>query len=207
MIDDDVRDLMPEERRLSPQRKQHLKERLMYDIEQETNAARQGHRTKRRLIGGLVAAAVVTTGGVAAAFGFSGPDPDQAAQVIENNSVAAQVHTDGWRPTLRSEFVACIGSDSPRLTDPRDTGSTSASEFPLEDVLTADLLIEECAVSNDWARSEGGFDPAAATACVREGEYLLAVVALEGLTCAESGDDVRALSSACAAASLATGTR
>lgn len=163
----------------------------MHDIEAEDTPTRR-RRPSRRLTGGLVAAAVLaTSGAAAAAIGFGGPDPEQAAQVVDNNIEEAQVHLEGWRPVLRSEFVACIGPDSNKLTDPRQTGNTPASEFPLEERLTADLLIEECASGNDWARSQGGFDPQQATACVREGDFLLAVVALEGLGCSETGDGVR----------------
>jgi len=191
MIDDDLRDLMPAERRLPPHRKRQLKERLMHDIETH-DAPIRGRRPSRRLTGGLVAAAVLaTSGAAAAAIGFGGPDPEQAAQVIENNTEEAKVHLDGWRPVLRSEFVACIGPDSNKLTDPRETGTTPASEFPLEDNLTAALLIEECASGNDWARNQGGYDQQQATACVRDGDFLLAVVALEGLDCADTGHGVR----------------
>ena len=77
------------------------------------------------------------------------------------------------------------------LTDPRETGNTAASEFPLEDTLTADRLVEECTSGNDWARSQGGFDAQQATACVRDGDFLLAVVALDGLGCSGAGDGVR----------------
>lgn len=192
MIDEDLRDLMPAERWLPPHRKRQLKERLMHDIAAEDTPSRR-RRPSRRLTGGLVAAAVLaTSGAAAAALGFNGrPDPEQAGQVVENNATAAQVHLDGWRPELRSESVACIGPDSNKLTDPRETGNTPASEFPLEDNLTAELLIEECTSGNDWARSQGGFDPQQALACVRDGDFLLAVVTLEGIDCADAGDGVR----------------
>lgn len=192
MIDDDLRNLMPVEQKLSPQRKQQLKEHIMSDIETPVRPIER-KRAKRRLVGGLVAASVLAAStATVAAFWLGGPDPQQSKQVVDKvpNPVAER-YLDGWRPTLRSESVACIGTNSDKLTDDRETGTTSASEFPLADNLTAELLIKECTSGNDEARLQGGFDPAQASACVRDGDYLLAVVALEGLTCAETGDNVR----------------
>lgn len=102
-------------------------------------AARSGHRhptrrhTKRRLVGGIIAATVAVTGTAAAAtVWLGGPDPQQAAQVTEQvKDPVAEIYNGDWRPSLRAESVACVGSDSQRLTDPRETGNTPASEFPL----------------------------------------------------------------------------
>lgn len=191
MIDHDLHGLMPAERRLSPERKQQIKEQLMQKVQPEPQPAKG--RRGRRVAAGLAATAVLATGGIAAAGVFGGPDAEQAAQVIENSEDAASVHLDGWRPALRAESVACIGSDQSPLADPRESGNTSASEFPLEEMLTAEHLVEECTEGTDWARVNGGFDPEQATTCVRDGRYPLAVVALDGLSCAEVGTDVRAI--------------
>lgn len=190
MIDDELRDLMPAEQRLSSQRKHRLKERVMHNVRTD-QAPTEKRRITRRFVIGIAAVALATTAGVAAATElFDRPDPDQAAQVVENNLEAAAVHLDGWRPELRAESVACIGPDDSKLSDPREIGNTFASEFPLEEPLTEDLLIEECTIGNDWARSVGPFDPMAASVCVRDGSYPLAVVALEGLPCADTGIDI-----------------
>lgn len=197
MIDDGLRELVPHQPRLAPSRKQHIKEQLMHQIHSEhpiesKPPMKRWRSPKRRVAAGLVAATIMATGGAAAAtFGFGSPDPQQAAQVIENSADRAAVHGEGWRPVLRSEFVACVGADSDKLTDPRMTGNTPASEFPLTELLTRDRLVEECTTGNDWARSQGGFDSDAASVCVRESEYLLAVVALDGLDCADTGDRIR----------------
>ncbi|HTO00612.1 MAG TPA: hypothetical protein VL068_08050 [Microthrixaceae bacterium] len=195
MIDNDLRNLIPAERRMSQHKKQQLKERIMEDIGTDSTPAQRRY-PKRRLVGGLVAATVLVTGtATAAAVWLGGPDPQQAKQVVEKMpDPVAERYLGDWRPALRAEFVACIGPDSNRLTDPRETGDTSASEFPLADNLTVDLLITECTSGNDWARLEGGFDQDKAKACVREGDYPLAVVALEGLTCEDAGDNVRPIS-------------
>lgn len=157
MIDHDLHGLMPAERRLSPERKQQIKEQLMRQVQPEPQPAKGGRG--RRVAAGLAAAAVLATGGIAAAGAFGGPDAEQVAQVIENSEDASSVHLDGWRPALRAESVACIGSGQSPLTDPRESGNTSASEFPLEEMLTAEHLVEECTAGTDWARVNGGFDP------------------------------------------------
>lgn len=191
MNDHDLQDLLPAERRLSPEHKQQIKERLMQQVQSEAQPATRGRG--RRAVAGLAAAAVLATGGIAAAGAFGGPDAEQAAQVIENSEDAAVVHLEGWRPALRAESVACIDSGRSALTDPRESGNTSASEFPLEEMLTVERLVEECTAGTDWARVNGGFDPEQATTCVRDGNYPLAVVALDGLSCAEAGTDVRSI--------------
>lgn len=215
MIDDELANLMPVDQRLSPRHRMELKERIMTDLHTSTDqytstnqytstdqhtpaepAATVSGRHSRRLVGVIAAALVVTTAAAAAAVGLGGPDPQQAATVVDQNVEAAQVHLDGWRPELRSESVACVGTDSPRLTDPRAGGQTTASEFPLTDPLTAERLIDECTGGTDEARLAGGHDPARATVCMRDTGALLPVVALDGQTCEQTGDDIRPASDA-----------
>lgn len=209
MIDEDLRKLATVEDRLSSHARARLKERIMESITTDTastvpepvEATPTGHprparrHAKRRLVGGVIAATVAVTGTAAAAtVWLGGPDPEQAAEVTEQvTDPVAEIYDGAWRPSLRAESVACIGSDSRRLTDPRETDNTSASEFPLAEDLTRDRLIDECATGNDWARSLGGYDIADATACVREGANPLAVVALDELTCEETGDGIRTM--------------
>ena len=193
MIEEHLRDLVPPERQLSPQRKHEIKEGLMQRITEEGQPCPVPRR-RRRLIGGVVVAALAS-GGVAAAttIGLGQPDPEQSARVIRSHEEQATVHLDGWRPSLGAESVDCLGPATGKLTDPEVGIGTQASEFPLEEQLSTEILINECATRNDWARSEGGFDPGKARVCVRDGAYPLALVALEGLSCTEAGTGVKAM--------------
>lgn len=203
MIEKDLQEFMGEEHRLDPRHKQLLKERVMHDINQLDEPARPlsstpKRRPMRRLVGGIAAAVILVTGTAAAATSlFSGPDPEQAQQVIaQRPEPVAEVYDGTWRPTLRAEAVACLDTAPDVPADSARMGTTWASEFPLNEQLTAEHLITECAVGNDWARSQGGFDPSAATACVHVREYPhgvipFAIVALDNLRCEDIGSDVR----------------
>jgi hypothetical protein len=59
---------------------------------------------------------------------------------------AAEVHGDGWRPSLRTEAVLCLHEGG--------TGAdTRASDFPIHEDLTLGALTTTCATGNDSARS------------------------------------------------------
>lgn len=71
MNENDLRDLLPTERRLPADRRREMKERLVLTIEKEEQAARSRYRL---VVAGVAAAALVVVGAVAVFAGLSGDD-------------------------------------------------------------------------------------------------------------------------------------
>ena len=191
MNESELRSLLPPERRLPADRRSDIQEQLMATIHEESHAPaadsspRRG-RSRRRIIGGAVGAAVVlgvTTAAAATVMNRSQPDPEQAAQVNENTAVEAQeIHLPGWRQELDAENVTCAYA-TPDPSDPTMslTVDSTASEFPLEERLTAQHLADECASGTDGAQA--GTPAEAPTVCVTEGTVPRPTVLVAGGTC------------------------
>lgn len=185
MNEDWIRDLKPTPPPLSQQRKSEIKQAVLKRVRSEQASDASSRRRRRSLLGGALVAAVLASAGVAAAFGLTLPDPEQAAKVVDDHEQASTVHLDGWRPSLRAEQVSCVAPDAHGASGAAWT-ETPASEFPLADPLTRELLVEECASGNDMARNRGGFAQADASVCVYErGSYPHPVVTLAGRGCAD----------------------
>lgn len=136
---------------------------------------------RRRIVGLATAAALVIGGSVATATGLSRPDPEQARQVQDTFTEEAVIHLGNWRPALDAEQVTC------RYRDTGQVSETHASEFPLDEPLTEDELIQECTTGTDIARGATG-DVASepATVCARErNPYPRPVVAVGAVECRE----------------------
>lgn len=101
----------------------------------------------RRGLVAVLATAVLLTAGVAAAAGIFSPDPADVETILDEYEGAADVHLPGWRPGLRTESVWC-------MYGPSEGAATQASEYPLDQALTPELLIAECATGNDVARNQ-----------------------------------------------------
>ncbi|HEX6421022.1 MAG TPA: hypothetical protein VFZ77_21140 [Acidimicrobiales bacterium] len=142
---------------------------------------RTGGRSRRRRAAVAAGVLAVTAGGgVAAATVLrTGPDPVESARVGEVFDGIEDAHLPGWRWELRAEAVTCVFPDGQEAV-------TAASEFPLDGLLTAELMVEECASGNDHARAQGGVDPDGAEVCVRDGDLPPAVVVLGGASCADA---------------------
>ncbi len=146
-----------------------------------TPALSPRHR-RRRLAGGIAVALAVAGLGTAAAatvLNRDRPDAREAATVndeIGSRSPSAEVHLEGWRPSLSAERVECV-LPSGRI-------DTAASEFLLEDLLTKDALVEECVAGNDLARNSAqALVAESAIVCVNRGIYPKPVVLLDGSSC------------------------
>jgi hypothetical protein len=91
----------------------------------------------------------------------SGPDlstvqlsPEQQVDWLTRHSESeASHHLRGWRIELWAEAVVCDYSGVPGMSV--ESGSGSASDFPLGDAITVDRLIQECANGTDATRSAG----------------------------------------------------
>jgi hypothetical protein len=106
-----------------------------------------GHRRPRiGRIAALAAAFVILTAGVAIAAGLFNPDPADVATIEDDGAEAAEVHLEGWRPELNTEAVWC-------MVDSSAGADTMASEFPLGEPLTLEILLAECGTGNDVARN------------------------------------------------------
>ena len=104
------------------------------------------------------------------------PDPAHVARVAEVFRARSVVHTPGWRWSLRAEDVHCTFPGGGAM-------QTSASDFPMEQVLTAAHFVQECSQGNDSARMVGGFDGTGAQVCVGGADYPAATVTLDGRSC------------------------
>ena len=189
MIEDHLRELVSHTEDLSPESRRRIRNDLLDNIQHDGAMSSASRRVRsRRLVAGIAAILILVTSGVAAAATVivDRPNADQASRVLARSADDAKVHLDGWRPSLRAESVACRGPDDNKLRDPREIGDSVASEFPLHERLTPELLIAECTNGTDTARNHGGYDPARATVCIREGMYPLAVVALDNLPCEDT---------------------
>lgn len=197
MSEQPIRDLTPTPPPpLSRQRKSEIKQAVLERVRSERAGDVWSRRRRRSLLGGALVAAVLASAGIAAALGLTGPDPQQAARVVGDHEQASTVHLDGWRPSLRAEQVSCLAPDA----DGRggaDRAETPASELPLADPLTRELLVEECASGNDMARDRGGLPREGASVCVYErGSYPHPAVALAGAGCADLGLGARPITDA-----------
>ena len=116
---------------------------------QEPNSKRSRRRPRMGRVAALAAAFVVLSAGVAIAAGVFSPDPADVARIESEGAQHADVHLEGWRPELRTERVWC-------LFDSNGTGvEPLASEFPLGEALTIEILLAECGTGNDVARNPG----------------------------------------------------
>jgi hypothetical protein len=113
---------------------------------QEPTTTRNHHRPRIGRITALAAAFVVLSAGVAIAAGIFNPDPADVATIEDDGAQSADVHLDGWRPELKTEAVWC-------MVDEDSGADTMASEFPLGDPLTMEILLAECSTGNDVARN------------------------------------------------------
>jgi hypothetical protein len=104
------------------------------------------------------------------------PDPAHVARVAEVFSRVSAAHTPGWRWELRAEDVTCWFPDGGAMR-------TSASEFPMEQAMTAEHFLQECSQGNDTARMAGGFDGTGAQVCVGGGDHPVVAVTLDGRSC------------------------
>lgn len=117
------------------------------------------------------------------------PDPAHVARVAEVFSRVSAAHTPGWRWELRAEDVACWFPDGGAMR-------TSASEFPMEQALTAEHLVQECSQGNDSARMAGGFDATDAQVCVGGADHPVAAVTLDGRSCDAADPGLRPMTDA-----------
>lgn len=178
----DLRRLRPREHRLPDERRSAIKESLMQTVRDERSQPAPRRSTRmRRFAGGVAVAFAVAGIGTAAAAAVwprDRPDPNQVLTVDEQiggGSPATDMHLDGWRPPLSAERVRCV------LT----TGATEtpASEFPMEQELTRNVIVDECIQGNDLARESDS--PNSALVCSRTGAYPQPVVLADGSTCGD----------------------
>ena len=192
----DLQALRPPDRALPVERRDEIKNMLAAVVRSEgaPSSATASTRRRRRLGSGIaIAVAVVGLGGAAAAGVITRdrPDVSESARVNEEigrESPAAEVHLDGWRPELSAEVVECVVPAAVSVEEggPPQVGTiqTPASEFPLEDLLTRDAVVQECLSGNDAARnSSTRLSADAGAVCVRTGVYPKPVVLLDGTTC------------------------
>lgn len=183
-----LRDLADPDTPLTATRQAEIKESVLESIRNETSDRPDGtsaRRWSRRASIGFAVGALVVGAGTAAAtvFVLDQPDPAQVDQVnaqIGSESPAGEAHFDGWRPELMSESVECrYGGDA--LV-------ASASDFPLENRMAAENLVEACASA---AAETGRTQRADELLCVRDGLAPQPVVLADGSTC-EDNPDLRA---------------
>ena len=186
MKESDLRAVLPPERRLPAERRNEIKEMLMQAVREDSSPifAESPTRRRRRLAGGVAVALVVVGLGTAAAatvLNRDRPDAGEAATVndeIGSGSSVAEVHLGGWRPELSAERVECVL--------PTGRVDTSASEFPLEDLLAKDALVQECVAGNDLARNSAQpLNSDSAVVCVEKSGYPKPVVLLDGSGCVD----------------------
>lgn len=113
---------------------------------QEPTTNRSHRRPRIGRIAALAATFVVLSAGVAIAAGIFNPDPVDVATIEDDGAKVADVHLDGWRPELKTESVWC-------MVDSSAGADTMASEFPLGEPLTMEILLAECGSGNDVARN------------------------------------------------------
>lgn len=191
MNEEDLRSGIPAERRLPPARRAEIKETLMATMFEGPSQVKRPRR-RRAALGAIaiIATAGVATAAAAAVINRDRPDPVQAEAVnreLGSDSPAGAVHTEGWRPELSAETVECV------LTG--GTTQTFASEFPIEQQLTEQHLVDECTSGNDLVRSGMSGEPTAPVLCAKEGDYPQPVVLANGATCA-STSNLRTLTAA-----------
>lgn len=180
MNEEQLRSALPGERPLPPDRRAQIKEMLMSSLAEPTTKKRSN---RRRMALGAVAAlatAGVATAAAAGVISRDRPDPVQVEAVnreLGSGSPMGSVHTEGWRPELNAETVECELAGGLTIT--------WASEFPLEEQLTEQHLVDECTSGNDLVRSRMGAAADTVTVCVRRADYPRPVVLADGSTCAD----------------------
>lgn len=101
----------------------------------------------RRLMLAVALGAMMLTSAVAVASVIFQPEPEDVASILAEAEEAGRyaVHTEGWRPTLRTEEVWCAYEDG-------TVGSTRSTEFELDEEMIERDLIDACADGPDEAR-------------------------------------------------------
>lgn len=105
-----------------------------------------------------IAGLMAVSGAGALAAGVFEPDPADIADILEAAEPHREVHLDGWRPELTSETIVCAYEGGAGAV-------TSASEFPLDEPLTAAAIAAECTDGNDAVRSGEAAAPEQTTLC------------------------------------------
>jgi hypothetical protein len=105
-----------------------------------------------------VAGLMAVSGAGALAAGVFEPDPADVAAILDAAEPHREVHLDGWRPELTSEVIVCAYEGGAGAL-------TSASEFPLDEPLTAAAITAECTHGNDTVRSGEAAAPEETTLC------------------------------------------
>jgi hypothetical protein len=116
------------------------------------------------------------------------PDPAHVARVQEIFAGVAGAHTSGWRWPLRAEDVVCWFPEGPMMT--------SASEFPLDEAMVGQHLVDECTAGNDWASTQQGAQTSPAVPCAIGDDAPGLHVLLDGRACEDIGPGAHALSDA-----------
>ncbi len=160
--------------------------------ERSANRRRRSRRHWAWLPTGVVAVAV-TFGGIAAAFTVLGPTSQQAQRItnaFQPDNGAGLV--PGTRPTLNSESVLCQVSGNPN-----PPGSTQASDAPMTEPLTAEMLVGACQHSDVVGVQTSQVPVTPATLCVttqpaaQTGEPTgWPVVVLGSSSCSGAGDSL-----------------
>lgn len=130
--------------------------RLLERINDDSASEESGQRSRTTRTLALAAALLVGSTVAAAAAGLFSPDPADLNTILERAADHADVHGPGWRPLLNTEAVQCVYEGG-------GGASTYASEFPLDEPLTVDHLVEECTTGNDAVGTFGA--PAEVTVC------------------------------------------
>lgn len=206
MNENDLRDLLPSERRLPPTRRRDMQSRLAERIEHDERSSRR----RFRLLVGTAAAGLVALAGTAAVLaGGDGRDDDTVTVPVERSvpeaSEAARAQDHHPAPTLEAETLACFGPRPVSQPDPNMPGDRWTPGFlfdlPLAGVLTSEDLVAAC--ERGYGVSTGTIDPGGpddsvdsadpggpeAEVCTREGRFPSAVVAVDGVTCGDAAAD------------------
>jgi hypothetical protein len=192
----EFRSLRPSRRDLSADRHRQLEEATMTLIKSEPTQEptdrppRRSRLTRRTAL--IAAAIVVGTASVAgAAITLLGPDPEQAAQVVDDFSPAiGTIHPLGWRPDLQAEQTNCLLPGADAFVQEM-LGGRPAYDFPLDEPLTEHHLAVACTEDDAYA-SENGYTAATATVCVSDtGRHPEPTVVIDGSACASVGRDLR----------------
>lgn len=109
---------------------------------QPRSGAARAAMPRKRLVG-LMAAVMALSGGVATASGIFQPDPADIRVFLDEHAEQAKSHIDGWRPELRAESVVCAYRDGTEVM-------VLASDFPLDEAMTAEHLVNACELGNDF---------------------------------------------------------
>lgn len=119
-----------------------------------------GRRPRRGRVVVAVATLLVFSGVGAFAAGVFDPDPADIDTILDRAEQEGrfEVHLEGWRPELTSEVVICAYQDGAGAV-------TSASESPLHEPLTRQVIVDECVSGNDAVRSGEVAAPTETTLC------------------------------------------